>query len=95
MDIDLKKFELEQSIKTIESRIADKEKARNMKMQSNFRLILADFEKERNFLIDQQKAVKLQIEAISNEKNNEKAIQSIKNQVRKYFQLDRLSTRNF
>ena len=34
MDINLKKFELEQSIKNVETKIFEKEKARNMKMQS-------------------------------------------------------------
>ena len=35
MDIDLKKFELEQRINSVEPKIIEKEKARNMKMQSN------------------------------------------------------------
>ena len=36
MDINLKRYELEKCINTIENKINDKEKTRNMKMQSNF-----------------------------------------------------------
>jgi len=44
-------------------------------------LLQNEFEKERNYLIDQQKQVKLQIEDVSKNNMNEKFIKMLKDEV--------------
>jgi hypothetical protein len=73
-DIELKKFQIDKRIKDVEYTVIEKEKRRNVLLQN-------EFEKERNYLIDQQKQVKLQIEDVSKNNMNEKFIKMLKDEV--------------
>lgn len=73
-DLELKKFQMDKTIKDVEWTVLEKEKRRNVLMQN-------EFEKERNYLIDQQKLVKAQIEEVSRNNINEKFIKMLKEEV--------------
>lgn len=73
-DVELKKFQIDKCIKDVELTVFDKEKRRNILIQN-------EFEKERNYLIDQQKIVKSQIEEVSKNNMNEKFIKMLKDEV--------------
>ena len=76
-DVELKKFQMDKCIKDVEITVFDKEKRRNVLIQN-------EFEKERNYLIDQQKIVKSQIEEVSKNNMNEKFIKMLKDEVNLY-----------
>ena len=73
-DVELKKFQMDKCIKDIEYNVLEKEKRRNALLQN-------EFEKERNYLIDQQKQIKFQIEDVSKNNMNEKFIKMLKDEV--------------
>jgi len=70
-DVELKKFQIDKCLKDIETTVIEKEKRRNVMLQN-------EFDKERNYLIDQQKSVKTQIEDVSRNNMNEKIIKMLK-----------------
>ena len=85
-DVELKKFQMDKCLKDVELTVIEKEKRRNVLLQN-------EFDKERNYLIDQQKMVKSQIEDVSKNNMNEKIIKMIKEAVKIYFKSDKFSTR--